>query len=53
MFAKFGSVAVRDKKDIGILKLSNTTVDDIKLWSDCFLPIQKPGSRGVRITVEE
>ncbi|PVH76510.1 cytochrome P450 [Cadophora sp. DSE1049] len=51
VFAKFGSAPLRGDKDIGILKLSDTTIDDVKLWGDCFLPIQKPGSNGVRITV--
>ncbi|KAL2062573.1 hypothetical protein VTL71DRAFT_5645 [Oculimacula yallundae] len=51
VFAKFGSKDVRYESDIGILELVDTTVDNVRLWGDSFLPLQKPGSEGVRIIV--
>ncbi|KAH9206548.1 cytochrome P450 [Leptodontidium sp. 2 PMI_412] len=51
VFAKFGSNAVTGDDDIGVLELIDTTIDNVRLWGDCFLPLQKPGSRGVCIDI--
>jgi hypothetical protein len=51
VFSKFGNKEVRDETDIGILELVGTTIEDVKLWGDCFLPVPKPGSFGVRAIV--
>lgn len=51
VFSKFGSKEVRDETDIGSLELFGTTIEDVALWGDCFLPVQKPGSLGVRAII--
>jgi hypothetical protein len=51
VFSKLGSKEVRDETDIGVLELVGTTIEDIKLWGDSFLPAQTPGSLKVRVIV--
>jgi hypothetical protein len=51
VFSKFSSKEVRDETDIGILELVGTTIEDVKLSGDFFIPAQKPGSLGVRAVV--
>lgn len=51
IFRVYGSREVRGKDDIGYLELFETTVDDVKLSRDFFLPLTRVGSKGVRIQV--
>jgi cytochrome P450 len=52
LFVKFGSNDVQGKKDKGILELAGTTQEDVEIWGDTFVAMQKPGSIGVRIVVK-
>jgi cytochrome P450 len=52
VLVKFGSKEVRMNGDVGVLELVGTTEEDVRLWGDSFLPMQKPGSLGVRAVVK-
>lgn len=54
LFRRFGSAGedgVRFDGDEGVLELFETGLDDVEIYSDCFIPFAKPGSKGVRIKV--
>ena len=35
------------------MQLYETDVDSVKLWADFFLPMMKPGTKGVRVLVKK
>ncbi|MCJ1354660.1 MAG: hypothetical protein MMC33_004649 [Icmadophila ericetorum] len=51
LFRRFGSKEVRDEEDEGYLELFETTLEDVELSEDLFLPLPKRGSKGIRIKV--
>jgi hypothetical protein len=42
---------VRFEGDIGVLDLFDTGMGDVELYGDSFLPLVRPGSQGIRVTV--
>jgi cytochrome P450 len=53
IFRAYGSKDVRMEDDVGYLELYETTVNDVELTKDVFIPVGRDGSKGVRITVEK
>lgn len=51
IFRRFGSQEVRFEDDEGVFELVDTEIDDVEIASDCFVPVAKKGSEGVRIRV--
>jgi cytochrome P450 len=51
VFRRFGSKEVRFEDDEGVIELVDTVVEDVELAADCFIPVAKKGSKGVRIRV--
>lgn len=51
LFRSYGSKDVKGDDDIGYLSLFETTVEDVELKRDFFLPLTRLGSEGVRIQV--
>lgn len=51
VFRRFGSKEVRFESDEGILELVDTTIEDVEIWADRFIPAVKPGSLGVQFRV--
>jgi len=52
-FRAYGSTEVRDSDDSGYLELFDTTLYDVSLGKDIFIPAPSPGSKGVRIVVKK
>lgn len=51
VFRHFGSVDVRGEASEGILDLEETTLGDVEIVADGFVPLTKVGSKGVRVKV--
>ena len=51
VFRRFGSKEVRLEGDEGIFELVDTTIEDVELAADCFVPNIKKGREGVRVRV--
>ena len=45
----WGSRDVRGDDDVGAFELFETGLRDVEIESDAFLPIQQPGSKGIRV----
>ncbi len=45
----WGSREYRGKDDVGIFELWETGIRDVEIESDAFLPIQQPGTKGIRV----
>lgn len=52
IFRAYGSKEVRTEGDAGYLELFETTIDDVELAKDLFIPVARSDSKGVRITVK-
>lgn len=50
---KNGGGGVRFDTDEGVLELFETGLEDVEIYSDSFIPLPKPGSKGVRIKVKD
>jgi cytochrome P450 len=44
---------VRDDGDEGVLELYHTTIKDVKIVGDGFIPLREAGSRGIYVRVQE
>jgi cytochrome P450 len=62
LFLYFGSrgtdavgktVGVRDEKDEGVLELSDTTIKDVEIAGDGFVPLRDVSSKGIHLRVRE
>lgn len=51
IFRVYGSTTVREDGDVGVFELMGTTEDDVKIAKDCFIPMARDGSKGVRVVV--
>ncbi|OKL63057.1 hypothetical protein UA08_01910 [Talaromyces atroroseus] len=57
IFSRFGSAntdavqGVRDEGDEGVLELYQTTIKNVEMASDCFIPMRKEGTQGIHICV--
>ena len=51
IFLRFGSGAVREETDEGVLELWETGSRDVELAADAIIPLVEKGSKGVRIMV--
>lgn len=51
LYRRFGSTEVRFEGDKGLVELVDTTIEDVKIAPDCFVPNIKKGREGVRIRV--
>jgi len=51
VFRRFGSNEVRFEGDEGIFELVDTTIEDVEIAADCFVPNIKKGREGVRVRV--
>ena len=51
VFRRFGSKEVRLEGDEGSFELVGTTIEDVELAADCFVPNIKKGREGVRVRV--
>ncbi|KAH8594870.1 cytochrome P450 [Bisporella sp. PMI_857] len=51
IWRRWGSVDVQEGKVDGTLVLYETGLRDVEIESDAFLPIQQPGSEGIRLRV--
>jgi len=51
IFRRFGSREVREEGDLGVLELHETDESDVRMQSDMFFPVAKPGSKGVRVKI--
>ena len=36
---------------MGVWELIETDIDDVAIWDDCLMPMQKPGGNGVRARI--
>jgi len=61
IFRRFGSAELRasgimygdlTKNDLGILSLFETTIKDVEIVADGFIPLRAEGSKGIRIQIE-
>lgn len=53
LFMAYGSKEVREEGDVGYLELYETSLDDVELARDFFIPFPKDGSQGIRVLVKE
>jgi len=53
LFRAYGSKEVRDEMDVGYLELFETTIDNVEMGQDYFLPLARNNSTGVRIIVRK
>lgn len=56
LFRQFGSAGekgVRFDSDEGVLELFETSLEDVEIYSDSFIPFPKWGSKGIRIKVKD
>jgi cytochrome P450 len=53
IFRVYGSSEVRFEGDLGWLAVYETGLDDVELFADHFIPVTKPGSKGVRVLVRK
>jgi cytochrome P450 len=51
IWRRWGSVNYRDEDDDGAFELFETGLRDVEIESDAFLPIQQPGTKGIRVRV--
>lgn len=51
LFRRFGSEEVRDDGDEGYLELFETTLEDVEISEDLFLPFPSRSSQGIRIKI--
>ncbi|KAH7348389.1 cytochrome P450 [Rhexocercosporidium sp. MPI-PUGE-AT-0058] len=49
IWRQWGSRECRGKDDVGIFDLWETGLGDVEIESDAFLPIQQPGTKGIRV----
>jgi cytochrome P450 len=49
IWRRWGSTSYRDEEDIGVFELYETGLRDVEIEADYFLPIQQPGSKGIRV----
>lgn len=49
LWRQWGSKEYRGADDVGIFELYKTGLRDVEIESDAFLPIQQPGSKGIRL----
>ena len=45
----WGSRECRGEDDVGVFELFETGLRDVEIESDAFLPIQQPGTKGIRV----
>jgi cytochrome P450 len=53
LFSTYGSQEARNEVDQGYLELHETTLYDVILTKDVFIPVGSPGSKGVRIVIKK
>jgi cytochrome P450 len=49
IWRRWGSTSYRDEDDIGVFELYETGLRDVEIEADHFLPIQQPGTQGIRV----
>lgn len=49
IWRRWGSTGYREEGDEGVFELYDTGLRDVEVESDHFLPIQQPGSKGIRV----
>jgi len=49
IWRRWGSTAFRDEDDLGAFELYETGLRDVEIEADHFLPIQQPGTKGIRV----
>ncbi|KAF2435995.1 cytochrome P450 [Tothia fuscella] len=49
VWRRWGSTGYRDESDVGVFELYETTLRDVEIEADHFLPIQQPGTKGIRV----
>ncbi|KFX99303.1 hypothetical protein V490_01849 [Pseudogymnoascus sp. VKM F-3557] len=53
IFRAYGSEGVRFEDDVGRLELFETTMSDLELTKDVFIPVAGNGSKGIRVLVKK
>ncbi|KAE8452045.1 hypothetical protein EG329_002210 [Mollisiaceae sp. DMI_Dod_QoI] len=49
IWRQWGSLECRGMDDVGVFELWETGIRDVEIESDAFLPIQQPGTKGIRV----
>jgi cytochrome P450 len=49
IWRRWGSTGFRDEEDEGVFELYETGLRDVEIEADHFLPIQQPGTKGIRV----
>jgi cytochrome P450 len=49
IWRRWGSTGYRDEGDVGVFELYETGLRDVEMEADHFLPIQQPGTQGIRV----